>query len=417
MAPIPASANGRFPSASQLALDPKDPSHLVLAATFGILESSDAGKTWGWICEGVVGYSSTEDPAIAVTANGTLLAGAFEGLAVSHDRGCGWAFAGGPALKEYVIDTAVEPLQPSHAVAITSTGVMGGFHVALLETLDNGVTFTQAGVDAPKDLIAETVEVAPSKASRVYVSGLAGPMLQGDLERSDDRGKTWTRFAVDLMGGAGAYIAAVDPKNPDRVYLRIDASPADKLLVSDDAGATWKAVHTAKGSMLGFALSPDGSKVAVGGPADGILIASTTDFVFTAVSTVHALCLKWSAEGLYACGDEFKDGFTLARSTDEAKSFAPLYHLSNLAPLACGADTPFASVCPDAWPSIASLIGADDGAGGAGGASQGSSSGSGASAPRATSSGCSISAPPSSRPLALLSALALGAWIHRRNRR
>jgi hypothetical protein len=72
MAPISASANGRFPSASQLALDPKDPSHLVLAATFGILESSDAGKTWGWICEGVVGYSSTEDPAIAVTANGTV---------------------------------------------------------------------------------------------------------------------------------------------------------------------------------------------------------------------------------------------------------------------------------------------------------------------------------------------------------
>lgn len=380
-----ARANGRFPSAQQLVVDPGDPSHLVLEATFGVLESSDAGKTWGWICEDLVGYATTEDPALAVTKDGTLLGGVFEGLAVSHDRGCSWAFAGGPTAMQYMIDTAVEPVQPSHAVAVTSTGTANGFNVLLVETLDDGKTWTQAGAPAPSDFIAETVEVAPSNPQRVYLSGLTEPALAGAIERTDDRGKNWTRYPVDLMGGGGAYIGAVDPKDPDRVYVRVEGATSDLLLMSPDGGVTWKLLYTTKGHMLGFALSPDGATLAIGGPDDGILLASSSDYSFKPVSTVHAKCLRWAAAGLYACADEFKDGFSLGLSMDQAKTFAAVYHLSKLGVLTCPASSPFAATCLAEWPAIAETLGVDPNT---------SSSGSGSSSSSGAASGSSSSGSP-----------------------
>ena len=179
-----ARANGRFPLPVKFPPDPGDPNHLVLRATFGVLESTDAGKTWGWICENVIGYVGVEDPALAVTADGTILAGIFEGLSVSHDRGCSWAFAAGPTDTQYTIDTAVERGDPSHSVAVTATGVAGGFHVVLAQSLDNGATWTQAGTAAPSDFIAQTVDVAPSIPMRAHLSGI---VEQGTAVMAADR--------------------------------------------------------------------------------------------------------------------------------------------------------------------------------------------------------------------------------------
>ena len=79
-APRAARANGRYPLANQLVVDPGDPGHLVARTTFGILESHDSGATSGWICETLIGsLGSTEDPAIAVTAGGTTVAASSSG--------------------------------------------------------------------------------------------------------------------------------------------------------------------------------------------------------------------------------------------------------------------------------------------------------------------------------------------------
>jgi MYXO-CTERM domain-containing protein len=392
-----ASANGRFPAAGQLVVDPSDPQHLVLRATFGILETSDGGTNWGWICEKAVGYTGVEDPAMGVTSDGSILAGIFEGLSISHDRGCSWDFAKGPTDGQYTIDVAVEKQDPKRAVAITSTGVSGGFHVVLAETTDDGKTWAQAGADLPSDFLAQTVDVSPADAQRVYASGLAGPEYAGAVERSDDHGATWTRLPFDIGNNAGAYIAGVDPTDADRLYLRLDGEPGDALWMSTDGATTWKPIYASTSDMLGFALSPDGKKIAAGGPKDGLWIASTSDLVFEQVSTVDVKCLAWSDAGLYACGDEFVDGFTIGVSKDDGKTFSPVYHLSHLGILSCPAGTPQADICPDEWTNVASTIGADGstsaGAGGAGATSSSSSaaSGSGGSSGSDDDGGCSTS--------------------------
>ena len=363
LAPRPALANGRFPAANQLVIDPGDATHLVLRTTYGLLQTTDSGTSWSWICEQAVGYGGTEDPAIGITGDGTVLAGFFEGLSVSHDRGCSWGIIAGPLDQQYAIDVTVETNVPARALVLTSLGMKDLFRTALTETVDDGATWTQVGVPMSTDLLGLTVEIAPSRLERVYVSGLAGASFGGVIARSDDRGETWTQFSLE--GASAPYIGAVDPTNPDRLYVRVDSRDTadDELYLSDDGAATWTKIFTSTQDMLGFALSPDGSKVAAGGPEAGLFVASTRDFVFSQVSQLRVKCLKWHQDGLYACADEFVDGFTLGLSKNDGATFDALYHLPDLSPLECGAETPTGNVCPATWPDIATTIGADSSSG------------------------------------------------------
>jgi MYXO-CTERM domain-containing protein len=359
-----ARANGRFPYANHLVVDPSDSKHVVLRTTYGIVQTFDNGATWKWLCESSVGYGGKFDPAIAVTKSSRLLVGLFDGLTSSTDRGCDFARVGGALFeKQFVIDLVVEQKDPSHALAITSTGLGdAGFHVIIAESLDSGATWTQAGVDLPKDFNSETVEVAPSRPERIYASGIFGTPRQGVIEKSDDRGKTWERIPIELgTGGLAPYLAAVDPNDPDVVYVRIDGDASmsvhDRLLVSRDGAKTWTEIGNTTGDMLGFALSPDGTKLAYGGPLDGVFVASRTAPKPELVAPIAARCLTWSANGLYVCATEYPDDFTIGLSTDDGKTFKGIHNLANLSPLECAASTSTGRECPDDWAAVQSTIG------------------------------------------------------------
>lgn len=383
LTPIGAQANGRFPVADQLIVDPNNSTHLVLRTTYGVLSTDDITKGFSWTCEANVGYSGTQDPAIGILRDGTVLAGVFEGLSVTHDRGCSWAFVGNPLKDEYAIDVSVHHDDPSRAIAITSTGTDTGFHVILAETNDNGESWSQVGTALLSDLIALTVDVAPSNPDRIYVSGVVGKAYAPVVERSDDRGKTWTRTYFDATYAKDTpFLAAIDPVNPERVYLRMNSDPSDRLLVSNDGAATWTEVYSGMADLLGFALSPDGSRIAVGGPSDGVQLANATDLAFQQTSSLTTRCLTWSAQGLYACANQFTDGFTLGLSQDEGKTFTGLYNLADICPLKCLDGTSGAATCAMYWPSVAATLGIDAAACGgsaASGSSSSSSSGSSSS--------------------------------------
>ena len=84
LAGLPALANGRFPAAGQIVVDPSNPTHLLVRTTYGLNVSNDGGAHWSWICESAIGYGGTEDPMVAITADGTIIAGIFEGLSVTY---------------------------------------------------------------------------------------------------------------------------------------------------------------------------------------------------------------------------------------------------------------------------------------------------------------------------------------------
>lgn len=362
--PSPAFANGRYPAAGQIVVAPTDEDHIVVRATYGILSSRDAGKSWGWVCEGAIGYGGIEDPMMGVTADGTLLAGIFNGLSISRDSGCSWAFAGGDLTKRYVTDLSVEKADPSRSVLIVSNGIgPSEFLTQLWESPDNGLTWTQAGVDLPSAFLGLTVDVAPSDPLRVYVSGRYGPADQylGAIQRSSNRGAMWESLPIPGSDDTHLpYLSAVDPKNPDILYVRLDGDPVDVLLVSTNAGDTWTNAYESTGNLFGFALSPDGSTVWVGGSKDGLWRAPTSTLAFEKVSDISVRCLTATNTLLYACGDEFADGFTIGVSTTQGATFTPLMHLSSpCGPLECGDQTTVAEQCEQAWGATQLVIGAE----------------------------------------------------------
>jgi photosystem II stability/assembly factor-like uncharacterized protein len=355
----PALANGRFPRAGQVAIDPSDPNHIVARATFGLLTTQNAGKRWDWICEYAMGYAtgSIEDPAIGITEDGTLVAALLEGLTVSASESCAWSFAGGGLSDQVFSDLSIEPTDPKGVVALVSGGIGGGMFITQVwQSADNAQSWNQAGVDLPAELLGLTLDVAPSDPDRIYVVGTVSPSSAGTIARTEDRGASWTLLPTASGATGVPYLSAIDPDDPDLVYVRVDDDPFDSLLVSSDGGLNWTTVFQSQGDLLGFALSPDGSTVTVGGPKDGIWSAPAATLEFERVSTVGARCLTWVSRGLFACADEV-DGFEVGLSEDGGKTFSAVMHLQEICgPLACAPDTIVGRECTGYWPVISNLI-------------------------------------------------------------
>lgn len=387
-------ANGRFPAAGQLVVSPKDPSHLVLRATYGILFSNDGGQNWDWMCEKAVGYGGqVEDPSIAITSNDTLVISTFEGLAISPDHGCAWSFAGGDLDKRLFTDVAIHKDQPSHVDALVSQYANmfadGGFQYTNLiySSSDDGTTWTPLAGVIDSTMIAETLDSAPSDPERLYVSGIrgSGSGATGIFLTSKNGGTSFTESTIPLISldEHAPYISAVDPTNADRVYVRISGATSGRLLVSDDAGATFRTIFSGP-PLFGFALSPDGSKVFVGSQ-NGLSEASSSDLTFTAKSSVSIQCLATSGTTLYACSTDTA-GFILGASQDDGATFTPLLHLNTLrGPLACPPESKGAICVPD-WPSLAASLGENLDAGTDAGVTA-------PPPPSSSSSGCSCNLP------------------------
>jgi hypothetical protein len=360
-----ARANGRFPAANQLVLSPSDPNLLVLRTTFGILLSHDHGGDWDWVCEKGVGYGGVSDPALGVLGNGTVLAGTFDGLAVSSDVGCSWSFA---PIGKQIVDLVVRRSDPRSALAVASayvdaTDAGALFANTVFATADDGATWAKLGATVDPRAILQTIEVAASDPHRVYVSGarpVAGDGGSGSeavIYASSDDAAHWTPHVIALDTGETApFIAAVDPGNADRVYVRIKGNQGSRLVVTDDGGGTFRTVFTGVGDMLGFALSPDGARVYVGGPADGLLVAATTDFVFAQRSKIQVQCLLSTPTALYACSNE-ASGFIVGESTDDGATFSAMLHLACIrGALACP-ETASSAQCKADFPALQESLG------------------------------------------------------------
>jgi hypothetical protein len=423
-----ARANGKFPAADQLLQNPGDPSHLVLRTTFGVVMSRNAGADWDVLCEAGVGYQDYE-PGVAVTSEGTLLAGLFDGVSVAPGDNCGWSIT----LAGNVQDVSVSRAEPGVSVAITTDATT----TRVFESSDEGATFTQMGVDLPASFIGVTVDIAPSDPNRIYVSGLQvadGPD-QGMIARSLDRGQSWELLPIPASDEQSVpYIGAMHPSDPGTLYVRLFTAPG-RLLRSTDGGDTWlEATHGIRlGVIRGLALSADGETIFAGSEYDGLWRGPARTLQLEKVSSLAIRCLTQGSDGLYACVNEelYGDGFLVGRSGDDGETFDPLLSIACVrGVLECPSDSSVGLVCPGQWPQLASQLETDQcnaapaGAGG-GGAGGGTSAGGAGGQPQVSPPGdesCACSAPGSQReraPLggALSIAIAILCWGRRARRR
>jgi len=347
-----ARANGRFPEAQLIESVPGDPSTLFLRATFGVLVSRDAGKSWRWICERALGYEGQWDPPVAATRDGRLWVGLEDGLVSTRD-GCELDVAAeldGHTVKDLTIDPKGETLW-----AITGAPGKKSF----VWRRSPGKAFERlAGMD---DTNFMTIEVAPSSPSRVYVSGQPYSTIRGQIFRSDDGGMTFTSEKNDLAADGPFFIGAVDPRDPKRLLVRHLHAKGSDLLVTRDGGKKFENVLTMTSAMFGFAKTADGTTYWAGSglPEHGIFRSTDRGEHFENVSKNGVLCLHAAApDALFACQNAFTPGApAIAVSYDRGKSMTPLARFADIeGPVACASPDARASLCSGTWPETKALL-------------------------------------------------------------
>jgi len=380
----PAAANGRFPRAQRLIEDPNDSAHLILGATYGLLVTSDRGASWSYVCEAAYGVTDIPiDGITMLTPEGALLAGIYSGVTRAPGAlACDFQRTLGMNNREAVPDFALAASEPGRVLAIlVSLPKVGEPFSQLYRSDDDGATWRALGEPLPPEMsVALTIDVAPSDANRVYVSGL-GAGDTGLLLRSDDGGESFQILEIptDAAQLEHPYIAAVDTQDPDRLYVRTDlwaydpmagvASANDALLYSDDGGASFTELLRAGGKLFGFTFSPDHSELLVGYgdpvEAGGLRLidedalgiyrapAGSSDFERRYAGSVA--CLTWTGEGIYACTLEADTGFSLGLITEtdfdlsQPAELEPLLRLDDVAgPIECEACAT-GDICRDYW--------------------------------------------------------------------
>lgn len=364
-----AGANGRFPATNQVIARPGHAEQLALRTTFGLLRSDDGGAHWDWVCEDAVGYSGVVDPPLAWHRDGALVAGLFDGLSTSSDTACTWSRD--PSIgKQVVVDVSAANAEATRLEALTgsydpqSPPGQPRYVSAIWTSSLDAKAWTQSSSLLPSDVLVESFDRAASDAQRVYVTGEseAGGSRVGVFLRSRDGGQSWDRksFPFEPNGERSLFLAAIDPVRADRLYVRTNGTESGRVLVSDDAGETFRVVWSGANPQ-GFALSPDGARVWVGSFRDGLSRAATSDFVFTTVNRTPIGCLHAAGQALFACSlDAY--GFAAARSDDGGSTLVPLLKLPEIrGPRACsGPGDAGVNVCLATWPVVKASVGIED---------------------------------------------------------
>ncbi len=183
-----AQANGRVPAAQHVVVGPGARSDVIaLRTTFGLLISRDGGRSFRWLCEDAmfapVSVGATTDPAVEVTADGTVVFGFERGVHSTVD-GC-HVTRHASAADRFIVDLTHEPTG-QRVWAIESAW---GERNRVLRASAADLVFTPLGAGVER-MIFTTLDVAPSDPRRLYAGATELGTGAPRLLRSDDGGET-----------------------------------------------------------------------------------------------------------------------------------------------------------------------------------------------------------------------------------
>ena len=322
-------ADGAFPDAQTILTPAALPHEIVLATNFGPVTSVDDGQTWAWTCEQDQNSYATLYQLGAPPRN-RLFAVSSLGLVFSDDGSCSWGVAG-VAAGATVLDAFADPTNPDWVMAIVAEAGDAGSIFEVLESSDGGTTLGTVRYTADGGDHLTGVEIARSAPATVYVTISSGASFLPKLARTADGGSTWQVRDLSAALGAGTNsirLIAIDPGNPDKVFLRVGGTAGERVAVTDDGGVTVTTpLVLPTGIVSAFARLPSGSLVVAGvAGVDPVAFRSIDGgATFQPLPTPPNL-RALSARGgtLYGVADNYNDGFAVGTSLDEGMTWQPL---------------------------------------------------------------------------------------------
>lgn len=331
--------NGAFPDSVGLLVPPDRPDEITISTNFGLITSEDGGKTWTWTCEQEIA-SLASLYQLGPAPRDRLYTLSEHGLIRSDDLSCTWAAAGGMDAVALLTDFFPDPIDPTRLLVIglpNSTQITGK---RVYQSIDGGQSIGRSLYEAPVLDDVTGVENARVDPRIIYVASYDASGPHPKLIKSTDGGDRWAA-PLDLepfIGPNTFRIIAVDPADPQTIFLLVMQRQAQALAISTDGGATFTTpVQFESGALTAFARLASGTILAAGlaGDADG----NTTGVGFRSSDggktfapwTVPRLRALAERDGkLYGAADNAGDGFALGVSTDEGMTFRPLMKYSDV---------------------------------------------------------------------------------------
>ena len=327
----------------------------------------DGGTSWRLACSDVFGvpYTALNPSPTALLRGGTMVTtGGVRGMWISRDGGCSGSHDN-PFGEASAVDLSTTPDGSSlYAMVVRPDADAGpsGLSSQVWLSNDDAATFSPVGTSVPQ--LLTNLAVAPSNPAVMYAVRGEG-IDPATLLVSRDGGVTWASLLVALPSTdvVGLRILGIHPTDPDLVFLSealqhvfAAAEPPTSVMVSADGGETMTTIFKGQGAVFGLTFSRGGEEVFFGGPQDGLLRADVAALRArdpTAVKSVSATPvygLTWTADGLYAGGNEWGASlpFTIGVSHDRGITFEPVMGLCGVVPLACGRNGAPAPECAGA---------------------------------------------------------------------
>jgi hypothetical protein len=405
-----AGANGRPAATSTITFEQGAPAHVIAGATFGFLRSDDNGVTWKWMCEKAIGYGGTYDPDYAYSPTGAVFATTFGGLKVMRD-GC--TFTSAASGTTFVSGVEIGPTGDVVYAAADPADAK------IYKSSNDGAAFPTSGAPGQNNDWWDSLLVAPSDKTRVYVTGYrfnktcnatsanAGATCTADfncgtnadatceavkqflLFKSVDGGSSYS--PMSLTGLTTSNLSAIDVvgihhDHPDELYIRINlenGKVGDSIYKSRDSGATWHEILTTTDPLgLSFLIRHDGTLVA-GTQSSGAMrsangagcLSEATCAWIPLLGAPHINCLVENPANhdVWACTRDFAstgvpgDGYGIMKSTDLASWSGVLRYQDIKGVVTCDASTIQASQCvasyegkPSVWCCLEQQLGITD---------------------------------------------------------
>lgn len=267
-------------SIGKIAINPASSSTLLVASSFGLYRSTNAGASYSQVLTGI----STDvafDPSnanIVYSANGNVFGSASNGVYKSTNGGATWSqLAGGlPTSLVGRVMLAVAPSAPSTIYAtIQNTSTFG--LLGIWKSTDSGATWSKLTASnascATQCWYDMAIWVDPTNANTVYFSGFS-------IYKSIDGGASF----VDI--GAGVHVDhhafAFLPGSPSTIFAGSDGG----VFKSTNAGASWTSLNANLGITQfygGMAVHPTNPAIFLSGTQDNGTLLTTGSKAWTPV--------------------------------------------------------------------------------------------------------------------------------------
>lgn len=195
---------------------------LVGSDLSGAYRSTDGGKHWE-VIGAAAGLTATHVGAVGFDPldGDILFFGTNAGIYRSDDGGENviQVFNPGPPAR-VVGDIKISLAEPNIGYA-TYQPIWNGLDGVVYKTIDHGLTWSPVSLDLPNNLRLLKIVIHPNDPETVFLlSGFdrfaCGP---AELYRSNNGGVNWTKLATTISDEISIMDVAVDPVNPETVYL------------------------------------------------------------------------------------------------------------------------------------------------------------------------------------------------------